>query len=703
MIAEFISLGVFRLLLAERLVSRCLAVSDPLGLGPVTCRVLLDSDLFGCWRLAASDASFVRRLARELSQLFISLRFRHLMKGVDTCLNLNACGFLFVSQYKYLLIFTVLLIRFLLRFFPSFYSCSSSSFLYACFSPDRGSLVTEMGLLDFVKSADRFKVKVEERTLGENEVLLVTETEDRVILPSLQTISLVDHTIRDELNVNSGKKKKKVAFASGSPPAKKAWTEGIVNFDSRPSTAGKSPSALQRLSRQNEQASTGSGSAAPATEDVSSSSVTPTPEFAHEDASHDNVRTRPASGRFVVLSSGSTDADIPTSPQVVPPVTLASTGINAPVAAQDSSADDFYESQTIDSVAAQNVYVPNWNVINNDRLASLVTCQNLLDHVTHPAYWAAFRNQHDATFLDAVNVNSAQHVCRVSELQIVDLNTRLEKSEAEAAEVIELRKRVSDLEETVAVKVGKMREDFALQQDATERQFAERVSELDARIADVRRDMDNDLYPHMLIAIAGRRWVIGHGLRLAVYKCARSVECHSAMGKVISMAINKGIQQGLEAGVIHGKAGRSLAQLEAYDPEVQGKYVVAVSEFENISFTLLDELESLKDSPFASIMFALVLKDDQGNVDAAPEFARFQPSLDQVDVPVYSDSGSVDHEMLLSEAIPSVCRSAERRGLCSPPSARTSGSVPPPGSSLDVVDYQVLSDDGGSAAQPPIV
>ncbi|GJU27935.1 hypothetical protein Tco_1166556 [Tanacetum coccineum] len=164
----------------------------------------------------------------------------------------------------------------------------------------------EMGLLDFVKFADPFKVKVGERTLAENEVPLVTETEDR---------------------------KNKVAFASGSPPAKKAQTEGIVNSNSRPSTTGKSPSSLQRLSRQNEQASTGSGSAAPATEDVTSSSVTLTPEFAHEDASHDNVRTRPASGRFVVLSSGSTDADIPTSPQVVPPVTLASTGINAPVAA----------------------------------------------------------------------------------------------------------------------------------------------------------------------------------------------------------------------------------------------------------------------------------------------------------------------------------------------------------------------------------
>ncbi|GJR48378.1 hypothetical protein Tco_1316481 [Tanacetum coccineum] len=341
------------------------------------------------------------------------------------------------------------------------------------------------------------------------------------------------------------------------------------------------------------------------------------------------------------------------------------------------------------------------------------------------------RENFEKKFTDSVAVIQQRNA------EIVDLNTRLEKSEAEAAEVIELRKRVSDLEATVAVKVGelanlrtenvglvekvfalesvrdglknqvvgegKMREEFALQQDAAERHFAERASELDARIADVRRDMDNDLYPHMLTAIAGRRWVIGHGLRLAVYKCARFVECRSAMGKVISMAINKGIQQGLEAGVVHGKAGRSLAQLEAYDPEVEGKYVAAVFEFENISFPLLDELESLKNSPLASIMSALVLKDDQGNVDGIPEFARFQPSLDQVIVPIYSDFGSVDHEMLLSEAIPSVRRSAERRGLCPPPSAGTSGSVPPPGSSLDVADYQVLSDDGGPVVQSPIV
>ncbi|GJR25897.1 hypothetical protein Tco_1102129 [Tanacetum coccineum] len=39
----------------------------------------------------------------------------------------------------------------------------------------------EIGLLDFVNSADPFKVKIGERTLAENEVPLITETEDRSV------------------------------------------------------------------------------------------------------------------------------------------------------------------------------------------------------------------------------------------------------------------------------------------------------------------------------------------------------------------------------------------------------------------------------------------------------------------------------------------------------------------------------------------
>ncbi|GJU06716.1 putative gypsy type transposase [Tanacetum coccineum] len=386
----------------------------------------------------------------------------------------------------------------------------------------------EVGLLDFVNSADPFKVKIGERTLAENEVPVITETEDRIIYPSPQTINLV-----------------------------------LLFPISRPSTSAKSPTALRRLIRQSGQADTGSGSAAPAAEDATSSSVTPTLKRAFDGDFRDNVRTRPPSGRFVVLSSSSIDSDIPTSPQVVPFVSSAQAGVNVPVAEPAS-----------------------------DACTSSIP-ENLLYHVTSPGYWAALRNQHDSGFLDIFNINSAHHVCMVSELrlryeheimmrakyekkftdsaamvpqrdaEIVDLKAQLEKSEAEAAKVGEvstlnthnagLLEKVSALElvhreldgkvaqltadcdglRDQVVGEGKMREEFVSQQDAVDRHFSERAAEMDARIAKVRRAMDNDLYPHMLTAI------------------------------VISMAINKGIQQGLEVGVVNGKAGRSLTQIEA--------------------------------------------------------------------------------------------------------------------------------------------
>ncbi|GJX94411.1 hypothetical protein Tco_0348997 [Tanacetum coccineum] len=195
------------------------------------------------------------------------------------------------------------------------------------------------------------------------------------------------------------------------------------------------------------------------------------------------------------------------------------------------------------------------------------------------------REKFERKFTDSVAIVQQR------DAEVVELKAKLEKLESEATEVEELRKRVSDLEAMVAVKVGEAaslttQNAGLLKKDAAKRRFVERATELDACIAD----------------------------------CARSVECRSALGKVISMAINKGIQQGLEAGVVHGKAGRSLAQIEAYDPEVEGKYVAAVSKFKGVSFPLLDELESLKDSHIALIMFTLTLKDDQG------ETFRFAPS-----------------------------------------------------------------------------
>ncbi|GKA36301.1 hypothetical protein Tco_0722792 [Tanacetum coccineum] len=102
----------------------------------------------------------------------------------------------------------------------------------------------------------------------------------------------------------------------------------------------------------------------------------------------------------------------------------------------------------------------------------------------------------------------------------------------------------------------------------------------------------------MLTAVAGRRWIIGHGFCLAVMKCAQSTECCTALGKFISLAIDKGFQEGLEAGIEHGKASKSLSKVAAYD----------------------SGWESLKDSPFELLMFALTLEGGHGDEDPTLEF-----------------------------------------------------------------------------------
>nr|GEZ49676.1 transposase (putative), gypsy type [Tanacetum cinerariifolium] len=100
--------------------------------------------------------------------------------------------------------------------------------------------------------------------------------------------------------------------------------------------------------------------------------------------------------------------------------------------------------------------------------------------------------------------------------------------------------------------------------------------EMDARLDAMSIDFDEELYPHMLTAIAGRRWVIGRGLRLATMKSAESLEMRQAFADVVSAGIAKGMSEGLKHRVEHGHAQRTVESLEAYDPEAEAKFVAAL-------------------------------------------------------------------------------------------------------------------------------
>ncbi|GKG55543.1 hypothetical protein Tco_0572183, partial [Tanacetum coccineum] len=79
----------------------------------------------------------------------------------------------------------------------------------------------------------------------------------------------------------------------------------------------------------------------------------------------------------------------------------------------------------------------------------------------------------------------------------------------------------------------------------------------------------------MLSTISSRRWLLTHGLKLVLIKCLNSSEYLTALGTTISHAIEKGMQDGLAAGIDHGKRGRSLEDLVAYNPSAEEDYSFA--------------------------------------------------------------------------------------------------------------------------------
>nr|GEU75008.1 hypothetical protein [Tanacetum cinerariifolium] len=165
-------------------------------------------------------------------------------------------------------------------------------------------------------------------------------------------------------------------------------------------------------------------------------------------------------------------------------------------------------------------------------------------------------------------------------------------------------------------------EEFKRYEDAGLSSAVRRYARLDA----LSIDFNEELYPHMLTAIAGRRWMIGHGLRLAVMKCGESLELRQAFTDVVSAGIAKGMSEGLRHGIEHGQAQLALESIEAYDPEAETKYIAALQALKDLKYPLVDQLVGLKDSPMDVIMAALYLKSDIGD-DALHGYATSVPVL----------------------------------------------------------------------------
>nr|GEX22567.1 hypothetical protein [Tanacetum cinerariifolium] len=186
-------------------------------------------------------------------------------------------------------------------------------------------------------------------------------------------------------------------------------------------------------------------------------------------------------------------------------------------------------------------------------------------------------------------------------------------------------------------------------------QVEKHCAEIDARLDALSIDFDEELYPHMLTAIACRIWVIGYGLCLAVMKCDESTELRQVFADVVPARISKVMSEGLNYGVEHGKANLDLEAIEEYGPEADAKYVAALHALKYLKYPMVDQLESLKDAPIDVIMTSLHMESDTRE-DALQWIRELRPSSSQLKIPVYpkvrdpKDPWSFKEEILLVDA-----------------------------------------------------
>nr|GEX93151.1 RNA-directed DNA polymerase, eukaryota, nucleotide-binding alpha-beta plait domain protein [Tanacetum cinerariifolium] len=143
------------------------------------------------------------------------------------------------------------------------------------------------------------------------------------------------------------------------------------------------------------------------------------------------------------------------------------------------------------------------------------------------------------------------------------------------ASMVESPESVATLQEQVSgeEKLKAAYEEFKRYEDS---RVEQRCAKMDACLDALSIDFDEELYPHMLTAIAGRR---------------------QAFADVVSAGIAKGMSEGLRDEVDHGQAQLTLDSIEAYDPEAKTKYIAALQALKDLKYPLVDQLEGLKDAP----------------------------------------------------------------------------------------------------------
>ncbi|GJU93406.1 hypothetical protein Tco_1318162 [Tanacetum coccineum] len=175
------------------------------------------------------------------------------------------------------------------------------------------------------------------------------------------------------------------------------------------------------------------------------------------------------------------------------------------------------------------IYQPEWGVTNGCRLDTPSSCQELVDHLAPPGYFSELRHLPNEEFLGQFNITLARQVAMGSQLrlrfeqeakllrksitQVARRDQKIQAMKGEKKNLETLLEAEADMRKDAEAKNAelvtgeeKIKAAFEEFKKYEDEQVSARCAETDSRLDALSIDFDEELYPHMLTAIVGRRW-----------------------------------------------------------------------------------------------------------------------------------------------------------------------------------------------------
>nr|GEW90022.1 transposase (putative), gypsy type [Tanacetum cinerariifolium] len=485
--------------------------------------------------------------------------------------------------------------------------------LFRCFyvnSKNKGRMSfskrQEMDLLSFIRTADPTKVRIGERQHDKDEPKLLETTIGRVV--SLLPVAPVRSSIELEASVDKLFDERGSDVAPTQPKRKKKQKTKVVD-------AGE-PSRPAKKLRDDHRASS-----------------RPT---VGDSSDHSGVNIAEAEVDYVVRTSVPIITSATTTTPTADPVAIAKRNLLAPMAARQMS------------LSAKVRMRAEYNIRERRRLNSVVEEKDALLKAKDEEIGILKAQLSEVAALKERN-NLLEIKKSGLDVKVADLEASVKVREQEVADLdvvvtsvkLQNNNLVDQVHKLDASSVGLQEKVTAYEnclsqlekfQDDWMREMNDKFNKLDTDLVKMTLHLEEKFYPHLLTTIFGRRWLLTHGLELAIAKCLNSTEYISTLGAAIGKAVKKGMQDGLSARITHGAEGSVLTDVAAYDPSAEADYLSALQRLQSVNFSLIAELKSNKDASIDTIMNLLHLEDSLAKKLGLTES---QPHVDQLMVLIH--------------------------------------------------------------------